>query len=230
MRFLIVEDDWDLGEAVCRRFNKDGHAADLVGDGCAALELLAHEDYDVVCLDLGLPEKDGYEVIHRLRERGDLTPIIVLTARSQLDAKIETLDVGADDYMVKPVDLRELEARCRALLRRHHGSATGVIEIGDLVIDPGAKRVTVNGQIQPLPNREFRLLEILANNLGRAISKEEIFNKLFDLDRDAALNAVEVYVGRLRRKLKDTITIETVYGHGYMISADGNQTPSEQLA
>ncbi len=226
MRFLVVEDDWDLGEAVCRRFNRDGHAADLVSDGGDALDLLEYERYDVVCLDLGLPRKDGYEVIRKLRERGDLTPIIFLTARSQLDAKIETLDVGADDYMVKPVDLLELEARCRALLRRHHGSASGVIRIGCVAIDPGAKRVTVDGEVLPLPNREFRLLEVFASNPGRAISKEEIFNKLFDLERDVALNAVEVYVGRLRRKLQGIVNIETVYGYGYMINADRADAPA----
>ena len=217
MRLLIVEDTADLAEAIAGRLRKLGYAVDIVGDGEEADELLRSESYNLVVLDLMLPGIGGKEVLHRLRQRRSRTPVLVLTARSDVDEKVGALDYGADDYLVKPFDFRELEARCRALLRRPHGMAASEVEFGNLLFDAAAKRVTVTGRPVDLSSREFRLLELLLANLGRVLSKDTLLDQLFGLEDAVAPNAIELYVSRLRRKLEGaTVKIRTLRGLGYV--------------
>ena len=217
MRILIVEDTCDLADAIAGRLRKLGHAVDTVEDGEEADELLRREQYHLVVLDLMLPGIGGKEVLGRLRRRRTRTPVLVLTARSGVDDKVGLLDQGADDYLVKPFDFRELEARCRALLRRPQGMAASAVEFGNLVFDNGAKRVSVDGATVELSAREFRLLELLLANLGRVLSKDALLDQLFGLDDAVAPNAVELYVARLRRKLeRSAVKIRTLRGLGYV--------------
>ena len=217
MRILIVEDTCDLADAIAGRLRKLGHAVDTVEDGEEADELLRREQYHLVVLDLMLPGIGGKEVLSRLRRRHTRTPVLVLTARSGVDDKVGLLDQGADDYLVKPFDFRELEARCRALLRRPQGMAASAVEFGNLVFDNGAKRVSVDGAAVELSAREFRLLELLLANLDRVLSKDALLDQLFGLDGAVAPNAVELYVSRLRRKLeRSAVKIRTLRGLGYV--------------
>jgi two-component system response regulator TctD len=223
MRLLIVEDTADLAEAIAGRLRKLGYAVDIVGDGEEADELLRSESYNLVVLDLMLPGIGGKEVLHRLRQRRSRTPVLVLTARSDVDEKVGALDYGADDYLVKPFDFRELEARCRALLRRPHGMAASEVEFGNLLFDAAAKRVTVTGRPVDLSSREFRLLELLLANLGRVLSKDTLLDQLFGLEDAVAPNAIELYVSRLRRKLEGaTVKIRTLRGLGYVAELEAS--------
>jgi len=223
MRLLIVEDTADLAEAIAGRLRKLGYAVDIVGDGQEADELLRSESYNLVVLDLMLPGIGGKEVLHRLRQRRSRTPVLVLTARSDVDEKVGALDYGADDYLVKPFDFRELEARCRALLRRPHGMAASEVEFGNLLFDAAAKRVTVTGRPVDLSSREFRLLELLLANLGRVLSKDTLLDQLFGLEDAVAPNAIELYVSRLRRKLEGaTVKIRTLRGLGYVAELEAS--------
>ncbi len=222
MRILIVEDDLDLGDAVQRRLRLEGYATDWQKDGQGADQVLQYQGYDLVILDIGLPKRDGFSVLRAMRHRKDRTPVLMLTARSDVEDRVDALDVGADDYLSKPFDFREFDARCRALLRRSQGLASGVSTIGKLVFDRSAKTATLDGRPIELPRREYRLLEILVGNLGRVISKEEISSQLFDFDDEAGFNAIELYIGRLRRKLDTAINIKTVRGLGYI--ADANES------
>ena len=223
MRLLIVEDTADLAEAIAGRLRKLGYAVDIVGDGEEADELLRSESYNLVVLDLMLPGIGGKEVLHRLRQRRSRTPVLVLTARSDVDEKVGALDYGADDYLVKPFDFRELEARCRALLRRPHGMAASEVEFGNLLFDAAAKRVTVAGRPVDLSSREFRLLELLLANLGRVLSKDALLDQLFGLEDAVAPNAIELYVSRLRRKLEGaTVKIRTLRGLGYVAELEAS--------
>lgn len=216
MRIMLVEDDADLGEALARRFRSEGHALDWLCDGEAADDVLRYQKYDLILLDIGLRGIDGFEVLRALRARNDITPVLMLTARSNIEDRVEALDVGADDYLAKPFDFRELHARSRALLRRGQGVASGVTTIDRLIFDRAARAVHIGDTLLALPSREFRLLEIFIGNLDRALSKEQIASQLFDFDDETGDNAIELYVGRLRRKLGDALVIRTVRGTGYI--------------
>lgn len=219
MRILVVEDDRDLGDALMRQLRHDGHAVDWQRDGGGADAVLRYQHYELIVLDIGLPGMSGFDVLQTLRKRGDRTPVLMLTARSDVEDRVTALDVGADDYLAKPFDFRELYARCRALMRRPQGIASGATTFGRLVFDRSA-RVARIGDVQlSLPNREFRLLEIFVGNLGKALSKEQIASQLFDFDDEAGDNAIELYVGRLRKKLGDALVIRTVRGTGYIAEA-----------
>lgn len=219
MRILVVEDDADLGDAITRRLRRDGYAADWQSDGRNADEVLQYQSYELVVLDIGLPRRDGFAILRALRARGSLTPVLMLTARSEIEDRIGALDVGADDYLSKPFDFREFDARCRALLRRSQGIASSVTRLGDLVFDRTAKVATLAGQLIDLPRREYRLLEIFIGNTGRVLSKDDIASQLFDFDAEAGANAIELYVGRLRKKLGDALIIRTLRGLGYVAEA-----------
>ncbi|MBA4306875.1 MAG: DNA-binding response regulator [Sphingopyxis sp.] len=217
MRLLVVEDDEDLGFAVSNCLRQDGYAVDWERDGEVAEEILRYQSYDVIVLDIGLPGIDGISILKSLRARADKTPVLVLTARSAIDDRIDALDLGADDYLAKPFDVREFLARCRALLRRSKGGATDRIEMGGFLFDGIAKTVKVDDTQILLPNREFRLLEILLRSPGRVLDKDQIAEQLFDFDHETGPNAIEVYVARLRKKLAGGITIKTVRGLGYVV-------------
>ena len=217
MRMLLVEDNDDLAETIIDRLRSEGHSIDRESDGDQANSLLRHAQFDIVLLDINLPGRSGYEVLRSLRARDDTTPVIILTARSQIDDRVLGLDAGADDYLVKPVDFRELSARCRVLARRRAGNASNVFTAGDLVFDRAAKRATVRGMDVELRAREIQLLEILIGNLGRMLTKEEVADKLYSFDEAPSLNAVEQIVARLRKKLEGTpLVVKTARGLGYM--------------
>lgn len=220
MRILIVEDDKDLGDALLRQLRREGHAVDWQSDGTTADEVLRYQQYELLVLDIGLPRTDGFEILRRLRSRGERVPVLMLTARSAVEDRVTALDVGADDYLAKPFDFREFYARCRALMRRSQGIASGVTTVGKLVFNRNSKLVAIGDVQLSLPNREFRLLEIFVGNLGKSLSKEQIAAQLFDFDDDAGDNAIELYVGRLRRKLGDALTIRTIRGIGYLAEAN----------
>lgn len=216
MRILVVEDTPDLAEAVARRLKRMGHAVDITHDGSEAEELLRLETYHLVVLDIMLPGTDGRAILRGLRARRASVLVLVITARSEVDDKVSLLDLGADDYIVKPFDLRELEARCRALLRRPLGMAAAVSRFGNLTFDAAAKRVEVGSQPIALGAREFRLLELFLGNLDRVLTKEALMEQLFGLDEAVAPNALELQISRLRRKLEGaSVEIRTLRGLGY---------------
>jgi len=219
VRILVVEDGVDIGAAIRQRLTRLGHAVDLETDGARADALLAVEQYDLLILDVMLPSMDGFAVLRELRRRGGSTPVLMLSARSTIDDRVSGLGFGADDYLVKPFDYRELEARVQALLRRKSGHASDILRVGQLAIDRTNRLVELNGQPLALSRKEFALLEILASRPQRVFSKDELLNQLFNFDREPSLNAVEQYVTRLRKKLQGSdVEIRTARGIGYQIA------------
>lgn len=218
MRILIVEDDEILGEAISQRIARQGHGSDLVTSGSAANDILRRQAYDLVILDLNLPGLNGDRVLQKLRQRKTDTPVLILTARDQVEDRIQLLDLGADDYLTKPFDFGEQEARCRALLRRHQGQSQDEINYGNLCLDRRACQLHVAGQEIELKQREFRLLEIFLGHTGRVLSKEELLDHLYSFDESPSPNAIETYVARLRKKLAQSdLEIRTLRGLGYLL-------------
>ncbi len=228
MRVLLIEDNDDLAEAVVERLTAEGHAIDREADGALANDLLRHKTFDLILLDINLPGRNGYDILRSLRARGDSTPVLVLTARSEIDDRVVGLDAGADDYLVKPFDFRELSARCRVLARRRSGSATNDFRAGNFTFDRGAKRALVNGRDLELRAREIQLLEVFLGNLGRVLTKEELADKIYTFDETPSLNAVEQAVTRLRRRTQGTpFMVKTARGLGYIadvVEADVAET------
>lgn len=215
MRYLLVEDNLELAEAIVNRLMLDGHAVDHADSLSAAEDCLAIARYDLILLDVMLPDGDGRDFLARSRTRLE-TPVIVLTARVQISDRVGALDQGADDYITKPFDFSELEARCRAVLRRRGGSARNDIALGSAVFDPLAGTLSHGGVTVDLRNREIRLLEVFARHPGQILSKSQLMDRLFSYDADVTENAIEVYVGRLRRRIDGTgVRIETIRGLGY---------------
>jgi len=221
MRILLVEDTHDVGEAIAKRFEAIGHAVDWETDGRAAAEIIDFTEYSLIILDVMLPGMDGFEILKRLRRSGNAVPVLVLTARSEIEDRVGALDLGADDYLVKPFDFRELEARARVLIRRRTGGeATNLIKCGDIAIDRGARSVHVGKREVQLKRRELTLLEVMAARPGRVFSKDELLDQIFGFDEAANANAIELYVGRLRKKLEGAqARIVTVRGLGYQLVA-----------
>ena len=218
MRVLIVEDNMALADGVSRAFSKMGLAVDALNDGEEADQILKIQNYDLLVLDLTLPGCDGLEVLRRLRIRGDKVQVIILTARDRVQDRVEGLDLGADDYLTKPFELSELEARVRALLRRHSDQVSPVIQHGRLRFDTIARRVWVDEDSLDLPKRELSLLELLLNRVGQVVSKDQIADGLANFDHDITPNAVETHVSRLRKRIKTAdISIRTVRGLGYLL-------------
>lgn len=222
MRLLVVEDDSTLGEVIARALTDAGYAVDVARDGAAADHMLALEPYDLVILDLNLPRVAGLEVLARARRRGTKIPVLLLTARGALDDRVRGLDAGGDDYLVKPFDLPELEARIRALMRRSTGAAAR-IELGRVALDTTARRVFVDGEELVLPPREFAVLEALALQAGKVVSKTKLGIHLSAWeDEPLAPSALEVFVHRLRKKLEPAgLVIRTIRGMGYLIEKPG---------
>ena len=217
VRYLLVEDNLELAEALVGRLALDGHAVDHAATLAAAEDCLAAAQYDLILLDVMLPDGDGREFLARSRTRIE-TPVIVLTARSQVSDRVGALDQGADDYITKPFDFSELEARCRAVLRRRGGAARNQIGLGDCLFDPLSGTLSRGDQVLDLKNREIRLLEVCARNPGQILSKAHLMDRLFSYDAVVTENAIEVYVGRLRRRIEAVgLRIETVRGLGYRI-------------
>ncbi|HTT70236.1 MAG TPA: response regulator transcription factor [Anaeromyxobacteraceae bacterium] len=216
MRLLLVEDDRMLGASVQRGLRLEGHAVDWVEDGEAAADALRAEPYDLLLLDLGLPRRGGLEVLRELRRGGERTPVLVLTARDAVADRVAGLDAGADDYLVKPFDLDELNARVRALLRRSSGRAEPVLEVAGLRLDPAAHEVTLDGVPVTLSSREFALLEALLERPGRPMSRTRLEERLYGWGEQVESNAVEVHVHSLRKKLGSRF-IQTLRGVGYVV-------------
>ncbi|WP_395676173.1 response regulator transcription factor [Inquilinus sp.] len=224
MRILLVEDNPDLGEAVENRLRKSGHSVEWVRDGLAAVEAAGHDAFDAVLLDIMLPGQDGFAVLRDLRRRGVDAPVLVVTARSEIDDKVGILDLGADDYLVKPFDLRELEARLRALLRRPAGQTSSTVSHGNVTLDLAGQAVTVAGQHVEFGRREFRLLEILLVRAGQVAAKDRLMTQLFGDEAEVSVNALELLVSRVRRKLEGAdIDIVTLRGTGYRVQPRGTR-------
>lgn len=216
MRLLLVEDDPMIGAGVQKGLRQDGFAVDWVRDGPTAELAVANESYALILLDLGLPRKDGLDVLATLRQRGNTTPVLVLTARDAVADRVKGLDSGADDYLVKPFDLDELAARIRALLRRQAGRAEPVIRHGELTLNPSTHEATLRGQALVLTAREFALLEALLERPGVILSRAKLEERLYGWGEEIESNAVEVYVHSLRKKLGADF-IRNVRGVGYMV-------------
>ncbi len=216
MRILLAEDDPLLGDGLRAGLRQQGFQVDWVRDGMAAEREIATNDYQAAVLDLGLPLKDGLDVLQSLRQKKILTPVLVLTARDAVPDRIKGLDLGADDYVLKPVDLYELGARLRSLVRRAHGQTQDVLTCGDLQINPAARQVLLNLQPVTLSTREFDLLYALTLNVGRVMSREQLEQQLYSWGYEVESNAVEVHIHHLRKKLRADL-IQTVRGIGYTL-------------
>lgn len=216
MRVLLVEDDALLGDGIHAGLVQQGAAVDWVKNGAAAEIALGSNNYDTMILDLNIPQGDGLTILKNLRARGDPMPVLILTARDTIADRILGLDSGADDYMTKPFDLAELDARLRALARRSKGRAAPEIHHGDLVINPAALTVTRNNEVIPLSRREFALLHILLENTGKVLSREQLEESLYAWKDEVESNAVEVHIHRIRKKLGNEL-IRTIRGVGYII-------------
>ena len=220
MRFLLVEDNAELSASVVDRLSLDGHAVDAASDLGAAESFLAATEYDLILLDIMLPDGDGRDFLARHRRDNRRTPVIVLTARSEISDRVGVLDLGADDYITKPFDFSELQARCRAVLRRHDGTAKNEKLVGDTTLDLLAGTLSLPGRSEALRNRELRLAEVFFSAPDRIFAKAHLMDRLFSYDEEVSENAIEVYVGRLRKKLEGaSVQIETVRGVGYRLVA-----------
>ena len=216
MRILVVEDDDMIGESIVDFLQSEDYAVDWVQDGASALLATKTTPFSLVILDLGLPGKDGLQVLREMRNRHDATPVLITTARDTIDDRVKGLDSGADDYLIKPYDLDELSARVRALLRRSAGRADPVIERGALRILPATREVTYNNTPVILSSREYALLAALAERQGVVWSRSQLEEKLDNWDNTVGSNAIEVHIHHLRKKLSDT-AIKTVRGVGYLL-------------
>ncbi len=216
MRFLLIEDNVKLAQAICDRFALEGHVADhadCLSDAELSMRTVA---YDMILLDIMLPDGDGREFLRAHRSANNPTPVIVLTARSEVSDRVGLLDLGADDFITKPFDFSELEARIRAVMRRFGGVANNSKTFGDVVFDTTSGSLSVAGEALQLRNREMRLLEVFFGTPGQIFSKTHLMDRLFSFSEEVSENAIEVYVGRLRKKLEPSqVAIETVRGLGY---------------
>lgn len=218
MRVLIIEDDPVLADGLTRSLRGADYAVDAATDGGEADHVLAAQSYDLVILDLGLPRLDGFEVLRRLRRRGSKMPVLILTARDALDDRVKGLDLGGDDYLTKPFDLPELEARVRALIRRGQSGGGSLLTHGALSLDTAGRRATLSGDPLDLSARELGVLEVLMLRSGRVVNKDQLAEQLYGWDEEVGANAIEVYVHRLRRKLEPAgVTIRTIRGLGYLL-------------
>ncbi len=217
MRILLVEDDLQLGDGLTVGLRQSGFAVDWVRDGQSADLALRTEEFDLLVLDLGLPRLSGMDVLRRLRERGQSLPVLILTARDGTGDKVAGLDAGADDYLVKPVDLDELAARIRALTRRIAGRAAPMLCHDELVLDPAAHSVTLAGKPVELSGREFSLLQVLLESAGRVLTRSQLERSLYGWRDEPDSNALEVHIHHLRKKLGSDL-IRTLRGVGYTIS------------
>ena len=216
MRILLAEDDPILGDGLRAGLRQQGFSVDWVRDGVAAERELLSGDYAAAVLDLGLPLKDGLDVLQTLRARKISTPVLVLTARDAVPDRIRGLDLGADDYVVKPVDLHELGARLRSLVRRAHGQMQDALQCGAVRLEPSARRVSLDGEPVVLSTREFDLLHVLMLNADRVMSREQLEQQLYSWGYEVESNAIEVHIHHLRRKLRPDL-IQTVRGIGYTV-------------
>ena len=225
MRILVIEDDATLGRALQEFLTNQGYVVDWVDDGLQGIDALDRYQYDLSVLDLGLPSIDGLQILAALRQKGDNTPVLILTARDGLNDRVSGLDAGADDYLTKPFELIEFAARVRAVIRRRVGLSQSVIEFGGLSFDLSNRELRVAGVRLSLSVRELSVLEMLLNHPGKVVTKQQIVQALSALDADFSENAVEVYIYRLRKRLEGTgILIQTIRGFGYSLDVEQQRT------
>ncbi|MBL6958425.1 MAG: response regulator transcription factor [Rhodospirillales bacterium] len=218
MRILLVEDNESLSKTISQSMVQMDHAIDVIDDGALAEDVLATQDFDLVILDLTLPGMDGLDVLKSLRSQQKATPVLILTARAGLEDRVAGLDLGADDYLTKPFELQELEARVRALLRRREETKSPVHVKGPLSFNTVSRRVSIDGQEVDLTPRERAVLEILIRHYDHVVSKDQISEHLFSFDDGANLSAIELYIHRLRKKIADPrVSIRTIRGLGYLL-------------
>ncbi|QOT74976.1 response regulator [Cupriavidus basilensis] len=220
MRILLVEDNVMLANALAEALSQAGFTVDCMHDGRAADHLLSTQDYALVILDLGLPKLDGLEVLRRLRQRRNAMPVLILTAHGSVEDRVKGLNLGADDYLSKPFDLSELEARARALIRRSFGHESTQLQCGPLSYDGISRAFVLGGEPLALTRRERAVLEVLMLRDGRAVNKEAMSEKIFGIDESVNPDAIEIYVHRLRKKLEGSgVAIVTLRGLGYLLDA-----------
>lgn len=218
MRVLLAEDEPHLCEQIKKLLNAEGRVVDVVHNGVDALHMGVTEPYDMIILDIGLPERDGISVLREWRNQNVATPVLILTARDGWSERVDGLDAGADDYMTKPFHMPELAARVRAILRRQCGQLNPVIEMGKVTLDTRIGRVTMDGVPVDLTAQEIAVLSYLAHNIGRMISRTELSEHIYEYDGDRDSNTIAVFITRLRKKLGSDL-ITTVRGRGYMIDS-----------
>lgn len=215
MRLLLVEDDELLGDAVKAGLTQFGYVVDWLKDGETARSAIKSESFELIILDLGLPKLSGLGFLQAIRNEGNSTPVIILTARDSVEDRVKGLDSGADDYLTKPFDLNELSARVRALVRRSQGRADSVLQYRNITLDPAAHSVYIDEVIVNVPRREFSLLQKLLENSGQVLSREQLMQSIYGWDEDVDSNALEVHIHNLRKKLNANF-IRTIRGVGYM--------------
>ena len=223
MKILLAEDEVDLNNVVTRYLKKNGYSVDSVLDGEEALDYLEYGEYDLVILDIMMPKVDGFEVIKKLRDKGNHTSVLMLTARDSADDKIKGLDLGADDYIVKPFDFNELLARIRAVVRRKYGNSSNKLVIGDLILDTSEKSVTRAGKQIELTGKEYEVLEYLMQSKNRILSREQIKEHVWDFDYEGDSNIIDVLIKNIRKKIDIEDGKQIIYtkrGLGYVIKED----------
>jgi DNA-binding response OmpR family regulator len=226
MRLLVVEDDCALAEVLTYSLRQLGYAVDRADDGAAADTILRHEHFDLIVLDLGLPKLDGLEVLRRLRAQDSPTPVLILSARDADEQRVQGLDSGADDYLVKPFSINELVARVRALLRRSTNASSPRMHHARLAFDTVTRTVTVDDAAIDLSAREVSLLEALVVHFGQIVSKERLLEQVYGYEGDVGLNTIEVYIHRLRKKIVGSgVSLRTIHGRGYVLETDEARTP-----
>ncbi|MDP3560940.1 MAG: response regulator [Legionellaceae bacterium] len=216
MRLLLVEDDELLGDAVKTGLTQFGYVVDWLKDGEIARTVIKTETFDLIILDLGLPKLSGIKLLQSIRHDGNVTPVIILTARESIEDRVKGLDSGADDYITKPFDLNELSARVRALIRRSQGRADAILQYNNITLDPAAHSVLLDGVPVNVPRREFALLHKLLENHGQVLSRELLMQSIYGWDEDVDSNVLEVHIHNLRKKLNANF-IRTIRGIGYLV-------------
>ena len=223
MKILLAEDEVDLNNVVTRYLKKNGYSLDSVLDGEEALDYLEYGEYDLVILDIMMPKVDGFEVIKKLRNKGNHTSVLMLTARDSAEDKVKGLDLGADDYIVKPFDFNELLARIRAVVRRKYGNSSNKLVIGDLILDTSEKSVTRAGKQIELTGKEYEVLEYLMQSKNRILSREQIKEHVWDFDYEGDSNIIDVLIKNIRKKIDVEDGKQIIYtkrGLGYIIKED----------
>ena len=223
MKILLVEDEIDLNNVVTKYLKKNGYSIDSIFDGEEALDYLRYGEYDLVILDIMMPKVNGFEVIKELRNNGDNTAILMLTARDSTDDKVKGLDLGADDYIVKPFDFNELLARIRAVVRRKYGNSSNRLVIGDLILDTSEKSVTRAGKQIELTGKEYEVLEYLMQSKNRILSRDQIKEHVWDFDYEGDSNIIDVLIKNIRKKIDIEAGKQIIYtkrGLGYVIKED----------
>ena len=227
MRILVVEDDSLVADAIRRGLSMVGFTVDCASDAEQAASALAAEHFDLALLDIALPGLDGLTFLRRLRNSGSQLPVMILTARETLATKVEALDLGADDFLVKPFEQTELAARCRALIRRSHLNSSGQLTLGRLRIDVTGRQLYIDAEPVELTGREWSILECLALSSGRIVTKERLQQAVASWDQAITPNAIEVHVSRVRAKLGDSVVLRAVRGLGYRLDEPRSQTGSQ---